>query len=83
MVGGTLGSPETVSGVAEGGKTAVPPPRREDWGATCGAKDPREKVGGTPLPTVGMEWWALIGIPWVGGRNGGEDGGRGEVEEGW
>ena len=86
MVGGTLGSPETVSGAAKGGILAVPP-RREDCSAAGGERDvstPGRNAGSAPLPTAGMEWWALIEVtfPWVPGGGGSEDGrSGGETEE--
>ena len=88
MVGGMLGSPETVSGAAKGGILAVPP-RREDCGVADGGRDvstPGGNAGGTPLHTAGMEWWALIEVtfPWVpggGSEEEDESGGR-DVEEG-
>ena len=36
MVGGTLGSPETVSGATDEGKLAGPPSREDCWGAAAG-----------------------------------------------
>ena len=61
MVGGALGSPEAVGG-AEGSMLACPAGREEGEG---------EKDGGTPLAAVGMEWWALIGVFCVPGKEGG------------